>query len=141
MKNKQLIALLVAVLVVVVCITVRIVNLDDNTTYVPFSGRIFDFEAHDVSDLFVQNGTTGFSTTEADVEEITEALNGLRSWFWFLDLKLFQTGGWSYRAALADGSVQKSFYFNDSPIPYISVNRIIYILSADQASELIAFVE
>lgn len=141
MKKKQLIALLVAVLLIVLPIAVRVICLDGNTTYVPFSGRIFEFEAHEVSDLFVQNGTTGLRTTEADAEAITEVLNSLRSRFWFPNLKFFKTGGWSYRVALVDGGVQKSFYFNDNPIPYISVNGTIYILSRDQAAALTDFVD
>ena len=139
--KKRLIVLLAAVLLVAGAVGVRIINLDDNTTYVPFSGRIFDFEVQDVSDLFIQNGTTGFNTTESDTEEIAKVLNGLRSWLWFPEISLLETGGWSYRAALVDGSVQKSFYFNDSPIPYISVNGIIYILSREQAAGLTAFVD
>lgn len=141
MKKKRLIILLVVILLIAVPIVVRIVNLDDNTTYIPFSGRIFDFEAQDVSDLFIQSGRTGDNTTEADAEAVTEALNSLRSWFWFPELKLFETGGWEYRAALVDGNVQKSFYFNDAPIPYISVNGIVYILSGEQVAVLTDFVD
>lgn len=141
MKKKRLTILLVVLALIAVPFVVRIISLDDNTTYVPFSGKIFDFEANEVSDLFLQNGTTGFNTTEADVEAVAEALNSLRSRFWFPEIKLFQTGGWSYRAALVDGNVQKSFYFSDAPIPYISVNGIIYILSGEQAETLTAFVD
>ena len=141
MKRKAIITLLVVLALVAGSILIRVIRLDDNTTYVPFSGRIFDFQVHEVSDLFLQNVTTGFQTTEADTEAVCAALNGLRSRFWFPNLKFFATGGWSYRAALIDGSVQKSFYFNNGPIPYISVNGIIYILSGEQADVLISFVE
>ena len=141
MKRNRLIALLVVILLIAIPFAVRIISLDDNTTYVPFSGRIFDFEVHEVSDLFLQNGTTGFNTTEADAEAVTEALNSLRSRFWFPEIKLFQTGGWSYRVALVDNNVQKSYYFSDSLIPYISVNGIIYILSGDQVAVLTDFVD
>ena len=141
MKKKLIIVLLVVLVLVAGSIVIRAINPDDNTTYVPFSGRIFDFEVHEVSDLFLQNGTTAFNTAEADAEAVCNALNGLRSRFWFPEVKLFQTGGWRYRAALIDGSVQKSFYFSDSPIPYISVNGIIYILSGEQVDTLTAFVD
>lgn len=140
MKKKTWMALLAVLLLIAGSVSIRILHLDDNTTYIPFSGRIFDFEVHKVSDLFLQNGTTGFSTSEEAMEEIADMLNSLRSRFWFPEIRLFQTGGWGYRAALIDGSTQKSFYFNDQPIPYISVNGIIYILSVEQAAALTDFV-
>lgn len=90
------------------------------TTFVPFTGKLFDLNPEHPIMVQLQSGTTGQSITFTDPEQIREAndyLNGFRYVFW--RPKLLATSGWSYRVSL--GTLSYEFGEN-----WIRVNNIIY---------------
>lgn len=88
------------------------------TTYVPFTGRIFDIEPDEVRRIRVENGSSLVQvefTTQEELEEICKVLNNLRYTRWFPDIPI-PMGGWSRCVFLDTGNGTKFFEFTSKSL-------------------------
>ena len=109
------------VLLTVVCLLLGVfvvTRYSTHTTYVPFSGRIFDIAPDEVQRIRVANsGACIFLEfeTESELEEICQVLNNLRYQWWFPDIPI-PKGGWSCCVFLDTDNGTKLFEFNSKSL-------------------------
>lgn len=98
------------IIVLVIYIVFAATRYSEHTLFIPFTGRVFDIDAEEMTCFTLRSGCTGenISYTEADeFQEMTNCLNGFRYIAW-LPSNPFPTGGWTYAVRLdfKDGSSQ-----------------------------------
>ena len=91
------------------------------TTYIPFSGKVFQISADDVDTItFWKYGETIVYTDSEDKAEIVNLLNGFRYWYWMPSLPVGM-GGWTYMIDIDGDSKSENYVFGDS---WIKVNGL-----------------
>lgn len=74
----------------------------DMTTYIPFSGRVFDIDVETVEGINITDGPTQVDLLDGDddkIHEIVDYLNAYHSDYWFPEPPV-QRDGWQYNIAL-----------------------------------------
>ena len=111
------------------------------TTYVPFSGKVFQMDSASIESFSIRDGSTGTMInyeTEEDINEMAEFLGAFRSDYWVPDIPIPRSG-WSYAVVVfsKDGT-SDSFEFT----PYwIQVRGIQYHIHDAYFDGLIDMVE
>ena len=129
--------LIIIIIVVTLFIATR---YSAHTTYIPFTGKIFDIQPERYTEIDLQNGKSGemkVYTTDEERSAIADTLNALRYRFWLPKIPI-QTGGWQYRVILKIGDRYVDYLFTERTI---TVNGICYFVPEEQLESLIAPVE
>jgi hypothetical protein len=95
-----------------------------HTTYIPFSGRVFDINIEEVEAIRFQSGNTGRYIKYLDEDEVMELVDYLNSFRYRVWLPEPPRGaGWSYRIQIYFNNDEEdvSYYFNSFSI---CVNRV-----------------
>ena len=77
-------------------------RFSDVTTYIPFSGEVFNIDVKTVEEIRIKEGTTGdriIYHDDAAITEIADYLNAYRYDYWVPDLPIARSG-WSYAIVL-----------------------------------------
>lgn len=90
-KGKKGLLIFALILYVIFAVT----RYSKDTTYIPFTGRIFDIEVTEETRIRATIGGTDVIWEGEDAAEIAELLNSIRYWWWYPENPV-PHGGWDY---------------------------------------------
>ena len=141
MKTSRRKKLIVAgIIIVALYLIFAVTRYSQYTTYIPFTGRIFDIDAGDLDGVTVRNGTTGESVyfeTAEEIESIVCSINALRYKFWTPKAP-GSRGGWSYGIKLGSGDEYEWFLFTEN---WIEAQGVLYYIRGDALRQFVDLVE
>ena len=114
-KKIHVIRLVILLAVYTIFIATR---YSGHTTYVPFTGRVFNINCEELEAVRFQSGNTGqyiYFRSDDEIKEVTDFLNAFRYRVWVPSLP--PIAGWGYRVTLFfyDGT-SVSYFFNSFSI-------------------------
>lgn len=142
-ERRKLIKRIGASFLTVVCILTAIfivTRYSRYTTYIPFSGRIFDVTPEEVRKIRVANSDACIEVnfdTEEGLEEICDVLNSLRYRSWFPSIPIGM-GGWSCGIFIYS---ENQHYFYQFGEEYLLCRGIWYKITPETLSPLLEYVK